>query len=303
MSSQRAGRLPDFLIVGETKCGSTTLWELLRRHPQVFLPERKEIHFFSSYSEHRAVGRLERDGLDPYRALFAGAQPGQRCGEATPSYLFDEGACERIRSVLPEVRLLAIVREPVARTWSHYWHQVRAGRERLGFEAALAAEVGRIGAGDVDARSHYSYQARGRYVESLLRYAGCFSRAQLCVVFLEELRSDPRAVLARVCAHLGLDPALLPDAPAPRANRASFRRWPALDRFARRARYHAHARSAPLGRLADALDRVSEPLRTRAGLPPLPDALRGQLRTAFAPSDRELARFLERPLPWAPAES
>jgi hypothetical protein len=295
-----SGRLPDFLIAGETKCGSTTLWELLRRHPQVFLPARKEIHYFSSYSEHTEVGRLERDGLAPYRALFAGAGAAQRCGEATPSYLFDADACERIRDVLPHVRIVAILRDPAERTWSHYWHQVRQGRETLPFEAALEAEQRRISAGDVDARSHYSYLARGRYVESLDRYAQAFSREQLCVVLLEELRGDPRGALARLCAHLGIDPAALPDAPAPRANQASFRRWPALDRFVRRVRYHAHARGARLGHLADAVDRASEPLRARAGVPPLPDPLRASLRSLFAASDRELARFLGRALPWAP---
>jgi hypothetical protein len=291
------GRWPDFLIPGEARCGSTTLWDLLARHPDVYFPAEKELHYFSSYRVEPSAER-EQVRRDEYLSLFADAAPRQRCGEATPNYLFDAGACERIRAAAPQVRLLVILRDPVARAWSHYWHQVRRGRDPLGFEQALEAEAGRIDAGDPLARSRFSYLSRGRYVESLRRYESAFGRDALCVVFLEELQRDPGPVLARACAHLGLDPAPLSGASLPHANQASFPRWPRLAALGQRVQQIAKAAGPGVAGVVQRIGRATRPLRVYSGQPRIDEATRRALRKRLQQSDAELADWLGRPLPW-----
>jgi len=291
------GRRPDFLVAGEMRCGTTTLWSTLARHPRIFFPERKELHFFSSHNESLRDGRLDDDALRDYFALFSPAGRDQRCGEATPGYLFDEGACRRIHEVLPDVRILVILRDPVARAWSHYWHQVRRGREKLSFEDALAAEPERMASADARGRARFSYQSRGRYVESLRRYEARFSREQICTVFLEELRREPEPVVERVFSHLGLGP---PPGAAPavaHANKAAFPRWPRLDGMTRAVRSWADERPA-LREPVRALGRWTRPWRVYSGRPRMPDATREQLRLAFAETDAELSRWLGTAPPW-----
>lgn len=296
---ERGGRLPDFMIGGEAKCGSTTLWQILSQHPRVFFPEQKELHYFSSYSAFSELGRLETHGLDPYRQLFAAARADQKCGEATPNYLFDPGACRRIANALPGVRLLFILRDPVERAWSQYWHQVRRGRERLPFEAALQAEARRLEDGDADQRTHFSYAARGHYVEGLRRYERALSRDQICVVFLEELRQRRTEVVAQVCAHLGLTQQPLEHTELPHANQATFPRWPRLAGVGTTLGRWGMARGPSVSRWTRALGRVTRPFRVYSGQPRMREETRRSLRESFEASDHELAEWLGRPPPWS----
>lgn len=292
-------RAPDFLIIGEMKCGTSTLWELLGRHPSVFCPEEKELHFFSSYTDFPQHGRLETVGIEPYLKHFGGTGPDQICGEATPNYLFDEGACQRIRSVVPDVRLIAILRDPVRRAWSHYWHQVRRGWERLSFEEALEAEEDRLASGDANTRDRYSYIARGRYIERLSRYEKVFPREQLCVVLLEDLQRDPVAVMDRVRGHLGLaQPFRLAELDLPEANRASFPKWPRLDALSRVVSRWARARGPAAVSTVKAIGNLTRALRVYSGAPRMSETLRSELHRAFNESDRKLRNWLGRPLPW-----
>jgi Sulfotransferase family len=299
MDVELAGRLPDFLILGEAKCGTTTLWQILSRDPRVFFPSEKELHFFSSDTDFAQHGRFETDGIDPYRRLFADVEDGQICGEATPNYLFDPGACARIRLAVPDARFLVILRDPVARAWSHYWHQVRRGREHLSFEDALDAEPGRLATGDPGHRSHFSYASRGRYIEGLMRFERHFSREQLCVVFLEDLRRDPAAVLSAVGAHLELGEVDSGrDAELAHANKANYPKWPRVDAATRWLRRWAEEKSPALARPIRALGSITRPMRAYSGRPRMPQSSRDRLRQAFAASDRELAAWLGRPVPW-----
>lgn len=298
MPDSASGRLPDFLIPGEARCGSTTLYSLLSQHPDVFFPSEKELHFFSSYRVEPDAER-ERVRREEYQRLFADAAPSQLCGEATPNYLFDAGACARIRAAIPRVRLLVILRDPVARAWSHYWHQVRRGRETQGFEQALEAEPARIDAGDPLARSRFSYLSRGRYVESLLRYEQAFTREPICVVFLEELQREPVATLARVCAHLGLSSEPLARVTLPHANQGSFPRWPRLAAIGQQLQRLASAAGPGVASAVNRLGRVTRPLRVYSGQPRMQESTRRALRQALRESDLELAEWLGRPLPWS----
>jgi hypothetical protein len=205
------GRLPDFLGVGVQKGGTTTLQAMLQEHPGVFLPPAKELHFFSlHYGE----------GEEWYRQQFAATQPGQRCGEITPYYLFHPEAPARIRRLLPAARLIVLLRDPVERCLSGLFHSRRLGLETLQVEEALEAEPGRLAGAEAvlaatDGRhlSHqvHSYLSRSRYEQQLERYEQWFPREQLLLLRSEDLFQNPEGLWRRVLSFLELEQRELPN--------------------------------------------------------------------------------------------
>ena len=185
------GRLPQFLGIGVQKGGTTTLQRLLEQHPQVYLPPRKELHYFSlNFSKGEAW----------YRQQFAEAQPDQSCGEITPYYVFHPQAPARIQALLPQARLILLLRDPVERALSQVAHSMRLGLEPLELEQALAAETERLeGAETVLAqpngrhRSHqeHSYLARSRYELQLRRWLALFPKEQIFLARSEDLFEQP----------------------------------------------------------------------------------------------------------------
>jgi Sulfotransferase domain len=206
--------LPDFLVIGAQKAGTTALYAYLRWHPGITGPSWKEVSFFD---------RHWWRGEAWYRAQFP-LRSGQRLvGEASPSYLFHPLAPERVRSLVPDAKLVALVRDPVDRAYSHYQHEVALGREPLSFEDALAAEEERT-RGEVErlvahprAFSHawwdHTYAARGRYADQLESWLEVFPREQLLVVPSEDLGERPAETYAAVLAFLGAEAHALPDYP------------------------------------------------------------------------------------------
>jgi len=202
--------LPCFLGLGTQKGGTTTLQALLQNHPQVFLPAGKELHYFTL-----CYGR----GEGWYRDQFQCARLEQRCGEITPYYLFHPLAPERIKALLPEVKLLVLLRDPVERALSGYFHSVRLGLESLALEQALAAEPLRLAEAERQLQSpdgcHHSHQvhsylSRSRYEQQLARYEHCFGAHQLLVLRSEDLFEQPEQVWGRVLQFLDLAPLPLP---------------------------------------------------------------------------------------------
>lgn len=202
--------LPDFLVLGTQKGGTTSLHALLARHPGVYLPACKEVHYFSLHAQ-----------LSPswYAAHFAEARPGQLRGDITPYYLFHPQAAERIRRLLPKARLLVLLRDPVERCLSQYFHARRLGFEDLGLEEALARENERLhGAAlalrDADGRhwSHqkHSYVSRSRYAEQLQRYEKRFPQEQMLVLRSEDFFERTPEVWERILRFLELPPMPLP---------------------------------------------------------------------------------------------
>lgn len=206
----RRGRLPEFLCVGAQKAGTTTLHDLLQLHPGVHLPAVKEVHYFSRHFER---------SLDWYRQQFAGARRGQRVGETTPYYLFHPFAPGWIADTLPAVRLIVLLRDPVDRAISGYFHARRFGNEPLEIGEALAAEDGRLAGGESvlarpggvhESYQWHSYASRSRYEIQLDRYLARFPRAGILLVRSEDLFADPRRAWASVLEFLGLEPIPLP---------------------------------------------------------------------------------------------
>ena len=200
--------LPTFLLIGAKRCGTTSLFANLVSHPAVLGPRlSKSTHYFDVN-----YGR----GVRWYESAFPTERQVDRCrqrtghevaiGEASPLYLFHPLAPERVGALLPEARLVAVLREPVARAWSHYCYEVRRGYETHSFEEALAAEGSRLeGAGYASLHyRHHSYLARGRYAEQLARYLAVFPASRLLLLEAEAFYSDPVAVTRRVWSFLGV---------------------------------------------------------------------------------------------------
>jgi hypothetical protein len=196
--------LPDFLILGAQKAGTTALYAYLRWHPEITGPSFKEVSFFD---RHYAKGERWYRAHMPVRRRSL-------VGEASPSYLFHPLAPERVARLLPDARLIALLRNPVDRAFSHYQHEVALGRERLSFEAAVDREEERM-QGELDrmlrdpsyfslAWWNYTYVARGRYAEQLERWFASFPREQLLVLFTEELSADTARTYRRVLGFLGV---------------------------------------------------------------------------------------------------
>jgi hypothetical protein len=214
---QLPAALPDFLIVGFTKTATTTVFDVLRRHPLVAPPHSKQLHYFDyNFSE----------GPDWYARQFPSAVKRRLfalrhgrpflTGEATPSYVDHPSAAERIHEMLPDVRLIVQLRNPIDRAYSHYRMTVREGDEDLPFEAAVDAEEARL-AGEVDRvrddpgyRSlplgRWSYLRRGCYAEHLEPWLERFPREQLLVLTVDELQADWAGTIGRCWSFLGLPP-------------------------------------------------------------------------------------------------
>lgn len=190
--------LPNFLIIGAPKAGSTSLWEYVRQHPDVFPTEKKEPHYFWSL-KHSLPGKTVT--LEAYRALFEGSEAYAAAGEASPGYLADENSPHEIRKMIPDVKLIAILRDPCARAFSGFMmHRMRKDEPEEGFLDAIAADAGR------PAAKRIGYVENGLYYKQLSRYLSVFPAEQLKVVLNEDLKVKPKEVLREVFTFLRIDP-------------------------------------------------------------------------------------------------
>lgn len=187
--------LPNLLVIGAMKGGTTSLWEYLRSHPQVFMSETKEIHYFD---DPRHFAR----GTDWYAGHFTGAGPQHLVvGEATPAYTrfpLHRDVPLRASRLVPDAKLIYVLREPVSRIRSHYLHHRSLGFERAPFEQAVL--------------QHSTYVDTSRYAMQLEQWLRHYPRERLLVLTSEELRTSQREAMRRVYAFLGVDPEWQPTA-------------------------------------------------------------------------------------------
>ncbi len=262
--------LPNFVVIGAMRSGSTSLYKYLQAHPAVFMP-RKEIHFFDR--------RWDR-GIDWYRSRFDGYAGQPAVGEATPTYLADPVAIDRMAETIPGARLLAILRDPAERAYSHYWMERARDRELRTFEQAVADELdGRTR----DDRS--DYLARGRYLPQLESVARRFPRDHLEVVLFDDLRDRPEATYGDVCRFLGVDDDYVPPVLGDRVNR--FVAFRSMKVRGLRRRLPTTFR---IGRIVGRLNAVE------GGYPPMAAATRADLRRHFAADNDALGAWLGRDL-------
>jgi len=225
--------LPNFLLIGAAKSGTTALYAYIKQHPEVFMSTPKELRYFSytgPYPEdldedyiHRGVTTLEE-----YTSHFEDVKNEKAIGEASPMYVYTPGTAERIRTVIPDVKLLAILRNPVDRAFSAYMHAIRDWKEpAASFKEALEKEQERISAGW---GILWHYTQAGFYHEQLNRYYQVFDPHQIKVVLYEDLVKDSNGLLRDIFSFLGVDPTFIPDTTA-RPNVSGFPKNPKFHQF------------------------------------------------------------------------
>jgi hypothetical protein len=185
--------IPNFLVIGAEKSGTTWLYDRLRRHPDVFMPKVKEIHYFNKQnSNHQPRRSYEKHDFEWYEDHFRERERESAVGEATPMYLCDEQAPERIRNHLPNVRLVASLRYPTDRAYSHYWMARGKDHTMSSFE-------------EIVERRSPRFIERGLYGKQLERYLSHFDRSQIRVLVHEELFANPTRHLNALCAFLEVE--------------------------------------------------------------------------------------------------
>jgi hypothetical protein len=204
--------VPDFYIVGHPKCGTTALYEMLRRHPQVYMPAGKEPWYFAQELHVRTPprpGGTPRT-LDEYREWFADARPDQRVGEASVLYLWSRTAAARIAQVQPQAQIVAVLREPASFLRSLHLQFVQSYVETENdLRRALALEPERRAGRRVPAHTYWPdalrYSEHVRYVEQLRRYHETFGRERVKVLIYDDYRADNEATVREVLRFLGVD--------------------------------------------------------------------------------------------------
>lgn len=289
---------PDVFIVGAFKAGTTTLYEYLGAHPQVFMSVPKEPMFFGADLTPRYRRMTEAEYLD----LFSGAKPGQHAGEATPWYLYSTTAAAEIRAFSPAAKPIVILRNPVDVMYAQHSQLVFNQREDLvDFGAALAAEDDRragrrLPSGPINVENLF-YRHSVRFAEQLRRYFDVFGREQVHVIVFDDIVNDARTVYRSTLEFIGVDPTFEVDEQVYNANRQMrsgrlarliFAPPPALwGTFARLRRVpFAH-------RLRDALVAANSRRAPRAQMDP---DLRRNLKIEFAPQVAELGELIGRDL-------
>ncbi len=311
------GRVPDFFIVGHAKSGTTALYEMLRRHPQIFMPENKEPQFFArnprpphSQDGRPVLGQTGRrqETLEEYLALYAPAAPGQRAGDASTFYLWSPEAPARIARAQPAARIVAILREPASFLDSLHRQLLQNHTEdEPDLRKALALEDERRRGRRLPRYAFWPaallYSERVRYVEQLRRYHAVFPREQVLVLIYDDFRADNEGTVRRVLRFLDVDDtvALAPVEANPSVDVRSLR----LRRLVRTV-YAGHGRAGGAARAAlKALttrgmrERMVYPLRERllfrAAHKPDEELLL-ELRRRFAPEVTALSEYLDRDL-------
>lgn len=300
----RAGLLPNFLIVGAQKAGTTALYYALSKHPQVFMSAVKEPAYFVAEDAMRnAAGPGDEAGhlvtsLEAYEELFAGSGSADVRGESSTSYLYDPDAPRRIKDQLPDVRLIAILRNPVDRAYSNFLHLVRDGREPIqDFRAALAREEQRRAEGW---SLSWRYLDKGYYGAQVERYLAQFGPEQFRCYLYEDYNDDPDSTIRDIYRFLGVDDTFDQDLSL-RLNVGGLPKSKSLQWVARRAvpppQDPNNTRARRLRWLIDALPdrlrgRLLKAQSSNLSSPPsLPSDLRAELLESYR-EDAELVRRL-----------
>lgn len=213
--------LPNFVIIGAAKAGTSSLWAYLNQHPQVFLSRNKEPNFFALQGTplpepgpvepeklHELLYSYTVTEFDAYRELFVAADGARAIGEASVRYLYTPGTAERIRATIPHVKLVVMLRDPVKRLYSHYCMNRQYGLEPYPLLAAVEREPERLRAGwGYD----WHYLGVSSYARQLSEYLRHFPRAQVGVYLFEDFARDPVRVVQEICRFLDVDDRFVPD--------------------------------------------------------------------------------------------
>ncbi len=194
-----AVRLPDFLVAGAMRSGTTSLYRYLGAHPAVYMAPKELGYFTDHYAS----------GPEWYSDQYSNARPDQLLGDATADYLARPSAMERIGETLPQVKLIASLRDPVERAWSHYLLLAARGREKRSFSTAIDDEI-RLIEDEGDTAHGVFYLYHGLYDTQLERAIGLLGRDQIHVVVFERMVDDPESTYRSLCSFFDIDESFLP---------------------------------------------------------------------------------------------
>jgi hypothetical protein len=205
--------LPDFVIVGAQKCGTSSLHQYFIQHPRLLAASIKEVHFFDGGLHPKWDKFAEGEAL--YRSYFPLRSSVRRkkalCFEASPNYMFSPVAPKRMARMVPEAKIVVLLRDPVERAISHYFHELRRGRETDDIETAFSRESERLSEA-IDQKNYkdtkfinLSYKTRGRYAEQLTRLFRHFPSSNVQVIEAETFFEDPIAVMSQILDFVGLE--------------------------------------------------------------------------------------------------
>lgn len=291
--------MPNFLVIGAAKGGTTALHRYLKQHPQIFMSPRKELRFFpfeNNPPDYRGPGD-EADAasmtinLEDYVAQFEGSDNFPARGEISPLYLYLPQSAERIRHYVPDAKLIAILRQPAERAYSHYLMIKRDGLETLSFKDALAAEDKRV----AECYGHrWHYLRRGFYAAQLKPYFANFKREQLKIYLYEDYISDPVGFAQDIFRFLNVDDTFVPDMSV-RHNESKLARSRALQVFLTEPRAAKNLFKTFIPSRWSR--RIGDRLRSRnLTRPPLSAELRRQLTEVYREDIKELQDMLGRDL-------
>jgi hypothetical protein len=190
-------KVPDFLIVGAQKAGTTSLHFALSGHRSVFMSDPKELNFFQDDKNYSR-------GIGWYCQYFADCAEDQIAGESSPEYFHCMTAAERIATVLPKVKIIVLLRNPIDRAYSAYWHAVRHAGEHLTFKQAISKEPKRI-LRDKRSTKYFSYLSRSCYIEAIREYFRWFPSEKISIIIAEEYFRNPVSTLKELAKFLSVD--------------------------------------------------------------------------------------------------
>jgi Sulfotransferase family len=299
--------LPQFLVIGAAKSGTTSLWAYLSQHPGVFMPGNKEPNYFAFAGASLPEAGPESPEVlqkllysysittpSAYSALFEPARSSQVTGEASVRYLYSPEAPGRIKGAVPGVRLIAILREPVSRLYSHYCMNRQFGLEPLSLLEAIEEEPARR-------REKWGYDWHyvnvSSYFHQVKRYLEMFDREQIKIFLFDEFKERPMSVFQAVCRHIGVDEQFVPDmsqrekvAYSPKSvSLERWLHWPNRTRSILEARLPAGMSQA----LTSRLERWNS-----SPIPSLEPDVRRQLAGLFRSDIENLEELLGQRIPW-----
>jgi hypothetical protein len=285
--------MPNFLIIGAMKSGTTALYYYLEQHPEIYMSPVKEPNFFSSQEQENAADAVTNIGT--YQDLFRGGSGKKALGEASHSYLYEPRAAAEIKRYVPEAKLIAILRNPIDRAYSHFLHMVRTGMEPLDdFAQALREEEVRIH----KERTFQDYIGRGLYYQQLKRYFGTFPQEQVRVYLYEDLSGAPISTVQDAFRFLKVDDSFVPDVSL-RRNVSGQPKYKTLDGLLRRQSRIKHAAKIYLpARMRWRLSKTFDDLKTRnlAEPPPVQSKVRRHLIGVYREDILKVQELIHRDL-------
>ncbi|MGB3511941.1 MAG: sulfotransferase [Microcoleaceae cyanobacterium] len=300
--------LPNFLILGAAKSGTSSLWSYLKQHPQVFMSKPKEPNFFvfegaklPPYSGPRddktLMRKLYQDTItdfDSYQALFQDVKQAKAIGEASVRYLYFPQAAENIKKYLSEAKMIIMLRNPVDRLYSHYVMNVRHLLEPLSIAEAIAAEDERI---SKNWGWDWHYTRVSSYYIQVKRYFDLFSPEQIMVLIYEDFRQDTIGVMQELYRFIGVDDEFVPD--ISKITRSGY--WPKSFLLHRLLQEPNPIKSTlenilPEGRYYKLLKFGKK--WNQNTIPAIPTVFKNELKQLFAEDILNLQELLGRKLPW-----